>query len=84
MYLRNIFKSKAVQAVATFGSLAFGLYNLYVMGRTDEIEEICQIVEKQEDGQTFRFQRMEDLGHSDIYMTQVHKYDAGYSKNLHS
>lgn len=75
MYLRNIFNSKAVQKVATFGSLAFGLYNLYVMGRTDEIEEICQAVEHEEDGRCLPFKRMDGKGRMDIYMTQVHKYD---------
>ena len=45
MYLKNIFNSKPAQVIATVGSLAFGLYNLYIMGRTDEIEELCDIAE---------------------------------------
>lgn len=47
MYLRNIFNSKPAQVIATVGSLAFGLYNLYIMGRTDEIVELCDLVESQ-------------------------------------
>lgn len=61
MYLKNIFKHKAVQVAATVGSLAFGLYNLYIMGRTDEIDEICGIAESDKEnpgGIVLKFKRM--------------------------
>ena len=46
MYLRNIFHSKPTQVVGTAVSLLFGLYNLYLLGRCDEIEELVDISEQ--------------------------------------
>ena len=45
MYLRNVFHSKPTQIAGTAVSLLFGLYNLYLLGRCDEIEEIVDISE---------------------------------------
>ena len=67
MYLKNIFNSKKVQVTATIGSLLFGLYNLYILGRTDEIEELCDFAEEYKDdyrgnGVTLTMKRMNGKG----------------------
>lgn len=49
MYLKNIFKTRKGQIAATIGSIAFGLYNLYILGRSDEIDELCDIAEEYKD-----------------------------------
>lgn len=43
MYLKNIFPNRPTQIIATVASFAFGAYNLYILGRTDEVKEICEI-----------------------------------------
>lgn len=45
MYLKNVFYSKPTQIAGTAASLLFGLYNLYLLGRCDEIEELVDISE---------------------------------------
>lgn len=57
MYLKNIFNTRKGQIAATIGSLAFGLYNLYILGRTDEIDEICDLAE--DGGRTLFMRRMD-------------------------
>lgn len=85
MYLKNIFGHKAVQVAATVGSLAFGLYNLYIMGRVDEIEEICGIAESDKEigpgGRVFKFARMDSRPDSFIHVEAIDKYvDELYTK----
>lgn len=57
MYLKNIFNTRKGQIAATIGSLAFGLYNLYILGRTDEIDELCDLAE--DDERTLCMRRMD-------------------------
>lgn len=57
MYLKNIFSTRKGQIVATIGSIAFGLYNLYILGRTDEIDELCDFAE--DGGHTLNMRRMD-------------------------
>ena len=75
MYLKNLFNTRKGQIAATIGSLAFGLYNLYILGREDEIEELCGIADEYKDdvrgnGVTLKMKRMDDKGTFPLHVSK--------------